>query len=241
VIRKRYSALFEERKYQNLIDLDSLCAEDREEVLQYHMELNGIAQENRSLPTDASLIMREKDYEIIISVKQSDLGYPSAVALGCKTDNQVDLNDYCGRKIKSPLPWLCDDLRKLVNSDDIDKKCDTVALSLIALQGGELNIKSVNLELMNKLLELENVTPRMDWSLERLLSNLKRKFIVENDDVYKFQIPIVAKVLFKIICEKHSELLNFCAKDLLQRRVCKIESFPSDITVYYAKSFLKLK
>lgn len=238
LIRKRYNVLFGERKYQNVVDLDDLCAEDREDILQYHMKLNKIAMENKPT-TEMSLIMRGKDYERVISMEQNGMGYPSAVALCCKMDNQEEFNNYCGRAIKSPMAWLHDDLKKLINSDDIDKKRDAIALSQIALQGGELDIKNVNWELMNALLELENVPPAEDSNLEQTLSNLKRKFVEENESVYKFQIPIVMKVLFKTICEKHSKLFDICGNHLTERRVCNIESFPVDITGEYAKSFLK--
>lgn len=239
LIRKRYSVLFQERKYQNVIDLDDLCAEDREDILQYHMKLNKIAMENKNTTTGTSLTMRGKEYERVTKTEPKGMGYPSAVALCCKIENQESFNNYCGRAIKTPMAWLHNDLKKLINSDDIDNKRDAIALSLIALQGGELDIKNVNWELMNTLLELENVPPAEDSNLEQTLSNLKRKFVEENDGIYKFQIPIVMKVLFKINCENHSKLLDICGKHLTERRVCKIESFPVDITREYAKSFLK--
>lgn len=44
LITDRYPYLFAKHHYQNMIDLDHLCTEDLNKILEFHMELNNIVR-----------------------------------------------------------------------------------------------------------------------------------------------------------------------------------------------------
>ncbi|XP_061186977.1 uncharacterized protein LOC133195124 [Saccostrea echinata] len=257
LILRRLVSVFEERKYKNIIDLDELSKEDREDILQFHTKLNKMLDDtskidDTSKSQNSSTVIRDTDFQRMIEynsegtfdylVEKRGMGYSAAMALCCmfNTDNQKEFDAKCGRYVKSPVAWLRQDLKEMFNENNIERKREAIALSLLALHGGQFKLSDLNTALMDKLMELENVKHEEEGFLIQAFNNQKRKYVYENDGVYSFQVPVVMKFLFRIICERHTELLEFCEKDLCKRRVCFSSLFPTDIKGDYAKSFVSL-
>ncbi|XP_061187633.1 uncharacterized protein LOC133195720 [Saccostrea echinata] len=249
LILQRHESIFEGRKYKNIINLDELSKVDREEILQFHMSMNNIAERN-SKNQNSSIVIRDQDFKRMVefnihgsfeSLVEKGIGYSAVIALCCKFYDKKELRDQCGRFVKTPMSWLRQYLRDMLNKRNIDRKMEAIALSVLALHGGKLTLRDLNSAMVDKLMGLENVNPNWKECLKQAFTNLKSKFVDENESVYSFQVPVVMKVLFIVICERHIELLQFSDKYLYQRRVCTSSSFPSDFKGDYKKSFLKHK
>ncbi|XP_062598348.1 uncharacterized protein LOC134259760 [Saccostrea cucullata] len=247
LIFRRNRSIFEERKYTNIINLDNLSLLDREEILQFHLNTNKIAKQN-STKQNPSVLLKDQDFKLMVefnipgsfeTLVEKGIGYTAVIALYCKLYGQKEFRDQCGRFMKTPMSWLRQYLRDMLDEMNLDRKMEAIALSLLALHGGKLTFSNLNTAMVEKLTGLENVNSNWKENLQQTFNNLRSTFVDENEGLYSFQVPIVMKVLLRIICEKESELLQFCDEDLCERRVCRSSSFPSDFKGNYQKSFFK--
>lgn len=240
LIMDRYPSLFSKHHYQNMIDLDQLCDEDLKEILEFHMEQNNIVRvrndcENGNI---SATIMSEENYQRIMLTKVSDIvkiqgiGMPASIALACKLIEQNKFDEIFGRWIKSPMSWLHSNLKRLL--DDDNKKLSIIALELVAFQADALNTEDINFDLLNKLMKLENCNFSQDC-LTVTLKELERTYLEEKDGRFTFRVPVVRKVLLKIIFQKYPELITWCDDKIQKRRVC--DSLPANIFGEYKKSF----
>lgn len=240
LIMDRYPSLFEKDHYQNMVDLDHLCFEDRKEILEFYMKQNNIVRADKNYRNGKSSAtqMSKQNYDRVIATPDSDIvkdrgiGVPASIALACKLLRQNEFNDQLGRWIKTPMSWLNDDLNSLTK--DKNKKQSFIALTLVAFQAEELSLENINSDLLNKIMKLENC----DFSQNCLiatLKELKRTYLEEKGGFLKFQVPVVRKVLLKVIFQKYPELITWCDENIQKRRVC--DSLPANIFGEYRKAF----
>ncbi|XP_052680072.1 uncharacterized protein LOC128160782 [Crassostrea angulata] len=239
LIMDRCPSLFAKHHYQNMIDLDHLCTEDLKEILEFHMEQNNIvrAGEDYRKEKRSTTQMSEDCFERAMATTDYDflkgqgIGKPASIALACKLIGQNKFNGQFGRWMKTPVSWLFSDLNSLLN--DKRQKRSIIALTMVAFQPEELSPDNINSDLLNKLMKLENC----NFNMNSLIATLKelRTYLEEKDGHFTFQVPIVRKVLLKIIFQKYPELITCCDEKIRKRRVC--DSLPADIYGEYRKSF----
>lgn len=239
LIMDRYPSLFEKDHYQNMIDLDHLCTEDRNEILEIHMKRNNIVRAGEDYRNEKSSTtkMSEENFERATATTDSDIvkgrgiGMPASIALACKLIEQNKFNEQFSRWMKTPVSWLISDLNSLIN--DKRQKQSSIALTMAAFQPEELSPDTINSDLLNKLMKLENC----DFNRNSLIATLKelKTYLEEKDGHFTFQVPVVRKVLLKIIFHKYPELITCCDEKIRKRRVC--DSLPADIYGEYRKSF----
>lgn len=240
LIMNRYPSLFAKHHYQNMIDLDQLCDEELKEILEFHMEQNNIVRVRNDCKNGniSATQMSEENYQRIMPTKVSDIvktqgiGMPASIALACRLIEQNKFDEIFGRWIKTPMLWLHSNLKRLL--DDDNKKLSIIALELVAFQADTLNTEDINFDLLNKLMKLENCNFSQDC-LTVTLKELERTYLEEKDGRFTFRVPVVRKVLLKIIFQKYPELITWCDDKIQKRRVC--DSLPANIFGEYKKSF----
>lgn len=240
VIMDRYSSLFAKHHYQNMIDLDLLCTEDLNEILEFHMEQNNIVRVGKDYGNGRSSTtqMSEENFERATVITDSDtvkgrgIGIPASIALACKLVKRNKFNEQFSRWIKTPISWLISDLNSLIN--DENQKRLYIVLTIVAFQAEELSPENINSDLLNKLMKLENCDFNRNC-LTETLKELKKTYLEEKDGLFTFQVPVVRKVFLKIIFQKYPELITWCDEKIQKRRVC--DSLPANILGEYRKSF----
>nr|XP_022301522.1 uncharacterized protein LOC111109619 isoform X2 [Crassostrea virginica] len=242
LIWQRHASLFHERNYHNLIDLDQLCSEDREDILNFHMNLNNIVLgSKKSDDPPYSVVMKHKDYDRFSKDSNQDfdshvkrgIGIASSIALFCQYRNRNFIPEHFSR---SPLPWLHNNWTDVIN---VNWTSTTVILALMAIQNEELNKNRIDQMCLTKIKEMENIQNVESFPSEEL-EELEKKRLIEKtyDDRYRFRISTDKKVLLRIILQKHPELEEFCDPEMLRRRVYCPESLPGDFRGDYVKSFV---
>lgn len=241
LIINRYPSLFAKHHYQNMIDLDHLCTEDLNEILEFHMEQNNIVRVGKDYANgkNAAAQLSEENYQRVLTTKYFDIckrrgvGMPASIALACKLTGQNKFNENFSRRIITPMSWLHSDLNSLLNDDS--KKRSIIALALVAFQTDPLSPDNINSDLLNKFLETFKECEFNRDCLIKTMKELKGTYLEEKDGLFTFQVPIVRKVLLKIIFRKHLTLITWCDENIRKRRVC--ESLPANIEGEYNKSF----
>ncbi|XP_022301521.2 uncharacterized protein LOC111109619 [Crassostrea virginica] len=242
LIWRRHESLFNERKYQNFIDLDQLCSEDREDILKFHMNLNNIVLgSKKSDDSPCSVVMKHKDYDRFSKESNQDfdshvkigIGIASSIALFCQYRNRYFVTE---RFSRTPLSFLHYYWKDVI---EVNWTGATVILTLIAIQKEELDVNRVDQMCLTKIREMENIHNVEGFSSEEL-EELEKKRIIEktDDDKYRFLVSTDKKVLLRMILQKHPELEEFCDPEMLRRRVYRPESLPGDIKGDYVKTFV---
>lgn len=182
--------------------------------------------------------MSEENFERATATTDSDIvngrgiGMPASFALACKLIGQNKFNEEFGRWMKTPVSWLIYDLHSLIN--DESQKRLTIVLAIVAFQAEELNPQNINSDLLNKFLKLKNCGFNSNC-LTVTLKELKRTYLEEKNGVFSFQVPVVGRVLSKIMLQKYPELISLCDEKIRKRCVC--DSLPTNIFGEYRKSF----
>ena len=242
LIWRRHAKLFNERKYQILIDLDQLCSEDREDILKFHMNLNGIVLGNKDFDDPlcpsktvydniSNIVLKECNFECL--VRDRGMGIASSIAFVCRYQNRNFFKDDISKILKTPLSWLHSYWKKII---DKNWTGTTVILALMVIQKEELDVNKINQMCLTKIKDMENIQNVESLELEELE---KKHFIEKADnDRYRFRISTDKKVLLRIILQKHPELEEFCDQEMLRRRVYRPESLPGDVKGDYVKTFV---
>nr|XP_022301490.1 uncharacterized protein LOC111109593 [Crassostrea virginica] len=242
LIWKRHASLFHERNYHNLIDLDQLCSEDREDILNFHMNLNNIVLgSKKSDDPPCSVVMKHKDYDRFSKESNQDfdshvkrgIGIASSIALFCQYENRNFVPEHFSR---TSLAWLHNYWTDVIN---VNWTGTTVILALMAIQNEELDVNRIDQMCLTKIKEMENIQNVESFPSEEL-EELEKKRLIEKtaDDRYRFQVSTDKKVLLRVILQKHPELEEFCDQEMLRRRVYRPESLPVDIKGDYVKTFV---
>lgn len=240
LIMDRYPSLFKKDHYQNMIDLDHLCTDDLNEILEFHLKQNNIVRVGKDYKNGKSSTtkMSKENFERAMATTDSDtvkgrgIGMPASIALACKLIEHNKFNDQFGRWIKTPVSWLISDLKSLV--EDENKKQLIIALTVVAFQAKELSLEIINFDLLNKLMELKSCDFNRNC-LTETLKGLKKTYLKEKDGLFTFQVPLVRKFFLKIIFQKFPELITWCDEKVQKRLVC--DSLPANILGAYKKSF----
>ena len=185
LIWKRHASLFHERNYHNLIDLDQLCSEDREDILKFHMNLNNIVLgSKKSDDSPCSVVMKHKDYDRFSKESNQDfdshvkigIGIASSIALFCQYRNRYFVTE---RFSRTPLSFLHYYWKDVI---EVNWTGATVILTLIAIQKEELDVNRVDQMCLTKIRERENIHNVEGFSSEELEELEKKRIIEKTDD-----------------------------------------------------------
>ena len=248
LIWRRHASLFDERKYQNFIDLDQLCPEDCEDILKFHMRLSTIVPAENADSEDPScsivteyneirdVVMKDCTPDFKGFVADRGIGMASSIAFACQFQNRSYSKDVISRIIKTPLSWFHSYWKKMI---DENWTGTTVMLVLMAIQNVELDINRIDQMCLTKINEMKNIQNGESFPSEEL-EQLEKKRLIEktDDDRYRFQVSTDKKVLLRAILQKHPELEEFCDQEMLRHRVYRQESLPVDIKGTYVKTFV---
>ena len=246
LIWRRHASLFNERKYQNCIDLDQLCIEDCEDILKFHMSNIVPAEYADSGDPSCSIVTEYKEIRNVVLkdrnpdfkglVADRGIGMASSIALACQFQNRNYSKENISRIIKTSLSWVHSYWKKII---DENWTGTTVMLALMAIQNEKLERNRIDQICLIKIKEIEGVQNMESFPSEKLEELEKKRFIEKTDyDKYRFRISTDKKVLLRMILQKHPELEEFCDQEMLRRRVYRPESLPGDIKGDYVKTFV---
>ncbi|XP_022301490.2 uncharacterized protein LOC111109593 [Crassostrea virginica] len=250
LIWRRHALLFNERKYQNLIDLDQLCLEDCEDIFKFHMHLSGIVPGNKDSEDSScpnvteyynirNIVLKDCNPDLKSLVSDRDMGIASSIAFVCRYQNRNSSKEDISRILKTPLSWLHSYWKKII---DKNWTGTTVILALMVIQKEELDVNKIDQMCLTKVKDVENIQNVEGFPSEELVELENNRFIEKTvDDRYRFRISTDKKVLLRIILQKHPELEEFCDPEMLRRRVYRLESLPEDIKGDYVKTFVLMK
>ena len=247
LIWRRHASLFNERKYQNCIDLDQLCPEDREDILKFHMNLSGIVPGNKDSEDSScpnvteydnirNIVLKDCNPDLKSLVTDRGMGIASSIAFVCQYQNRDFSKNDISRILKTPLSWLHSYWKKIINKNWTGT---TVILALMVIQKEELDVNKIDQMCLTKIKDMENIQNVESFPSEEL-EELEKKRLIEKtyDDRYRFQVSTDRKVLLRAILQKHPELEEFCDQEMLRRRLYRQESLPEDVRGNYGKSFV---
>ena len=176
LIWQRHASLFNERKYQNFIDLDQLCPEDCEEILKFQMRLSNIVPPENMDSEDPSfsnvtefneirnVVLKECNPDFKGLVADRGIGMASSIAFSCQFQNRNNSKDYISRIIKTPLSWIYSYWKNIIGEN---WTVTTVMLVLMAIQNEELDINRIDHMCLTKIKKNGKYSKRGRFSFRR--------------------------------------------------------------------------